>query len=161
MEQESAYLTLLSQATTFTQEGSRLMLYNAKGAQILAFTKTITKEPEPLVGTNWTLESVHTGNAVSSGITGTTITAVFGDDKRISGSAGCNRYTARYNVTSTSLSISGTGVTKMMCDIPGIMNQESAYINLLTTTRIYTIEGDQLALFDESGVRILTFRANT
>lgn len=161
MEQESAYLTLLSQVTTFTQEGGRLSLYNAKGTKILAFTKTIPPEPKPLVGTNWTLESVHTGNAVSSGITGTTITAVFDDDNRISGSAGCNRYIAHYDVTSTSLSISETGLTKMMCGIPGVMNQESTYVNLLKTTRSYTIEGNQLALLEKSGVRILTFRANS
>ena len=50
------------------------------------FTRTIPPAPQPLVGTNWTLESFHTADAVSSVISGTTINAVFGEDGKVSGS---------------------------------------------------------------------------
>jgi heat shock protein HslJ len=40
MDQESTYLTLLSQATTVTVEGNRLTLSDAKGITILSFAKT-------------------------------------------------------------------------------------------------------------------------
>jgi heat shock protein HslJ len=161
MDQESAYLTLLNQAETFTLQGDRLSIFDAKGIGILSFAKTILPKPKPLVGTNWTLESIYTVNAVSSVITDTTITAVFGDDGRVSGSAGCNRFFAQYNLTGTSLSIGQAGSTRMVCDTSGIMNQENTYLNHLKSTRSFTIVGNQLALLDESGGRILTFSANT
>lgn len=115
MDQESAYLTLLGQAASITVDGDRLTLLDGKGSPILAFSKTIPPAPAPLVGTNWTLESFHTGDAVSSLISGTAITAVFGNDGSVTGSAGCNRYFGRYNVSENSLSIDQIGSTKMYC----------------------------------------------
>lgn len=157
MEQESAYLALLNQAKTFTLEGDRLSLFDVKGTKILSFAKTIPPEPKPLAETNWTLESVHTTDAVSSVIAGTTITAVFGEDGRVSGSAGCNRFFASYEVMGTTITIGQVGSTRMYCGQSGVMEQETAYLNHLNTTRSYAIEGNTLALFDESGKQILTF----
>jgi len=161
MEQESAYLALLNQATTITVEGDRLSLSDAKGTRILSFAKTVPPAPEPLVGTNWTLNSFHTADAVSSVIAETTITAIFGDDGRVSGSAGCNRYFAQYNVTGTSLSIGPAGSTKMFCGTPGMMKQESTFMTLLNQAKTFTIDGDRLSLSDAKGTTILTFSANT
>ena len=157
MDQESAYLTLLSQAKTITVESDRLTLSDAKGTTILSFTKTVPPAPEPLVGTNWTLESFHTADAVSSVIADTTITAVFGEEGRVSGSAGCNRYFAQYNVTGTSLSIGPAGSTKMFCGTPGVMQQESTYLTLLSQVKTFTIKGDRLSLADAKGATILSF----
>ena len=157
MDQESAYLTLLGQAKIIVVEGDRLTLSDAKGTTILTFTKTVPPAPEPLVGTNWTLESFHTADAVSSVIAGTTITAVFGEDGQVSGSAGCNRYFASYNVTGTSLSISPAGSTKMACGAPGVMQQESTYLTLISQAKTFTIKGDRLTLADAKGTTILSF----
>ncbi len=98
-EQESVYLRLLGQAASFTVYCDRLTLADANGIAILSFARTVPPVPEPLVGTNWTLESFHTADAVSSVIAGTTITAVFEKEGSDSSSAGCNHYAARYNVT--------------------------------------------------------------
>jgi heat shock protein HslJ len=157
MDQESAYLTLLGQATTITVDGDRLTVSDAKGTTILTFAKTVPPAPAPLVGTNWTLASIHTADAVSSGIAGTTVTAVFGDDGRVAGSAGCNRYFAQYTVTGRSLSIGPAGSTKMFCDIPGVMQQESTYLALLSQATTFTIEGDRLTVSDAKGTTILSF----
>jgi heat shock protein HslJ len=157
MDQESAYLTLLGQAKSIIVDGDQLTLADAKGTTILTFVKTVPPAPEPLVGTNWTLESFHTADAVSSVIAGTRITALFGDDGQVSGSAGCNRYFASFNVTGTSLSIGTAGSTKMACGTPGVMQQESAYLSLLGKTKTFTIKGDRLTLADVKGTPILTF----
>ena len=90
-------------------------------------------------------------------LAGTTINAIFGDDGQVSGSAGCNRYFASFNVTGTSLSIGTAGSTKMACGTPGVMQQESAYLSLLGQAKTYTIKGDRLALADVKGTPILTF----
>jgi heat shock protein HslJ len=157
MDQESAYLTLLGQATTITVDGDRLTVSDAKGTTILTFAKTVPPAPAPLVGTNWTLASIHTADTVSSGTAGTTVTAVFGDDGRVAGSAGCNRYFAQYTVTGRSLSIGPAGSTKMFCDSPGVMQQESTYMALLSQATTFTIEGDRLTVSDTKGTTVLSF----
>jgi heat shock protein HslJ len=157
MEQESTYLSLLGQAKTVTVDGDRLTLSDAKGTPVLSFKKTLPPVPEPFVGTNWTLESFHTGDSVSSVIAGTTLTAVFSDDELVSGSAGCNSYFAQYNSTGTSLSISGIGSTKMYCGVPGVMQQESTYLSLLGQVMSFTIEGNQLSVSDAKGITLLSF----
>jgi heat shock protein HslJ len=157
MEQESAYLTLLNQATSITAENERLSLADATGRTILSFARTVPPAPEPLVGTNWTLGSFHTADAVSSVIAGTTITAVFDEDGRVTGSAGCNRYFALYNVTGTSMSIGAAGSTKMYCTGAGIMQQESTYLASLSRAAAFTISGDRLSLADAKGTTLLSF----
>jgi len=157
MDQESAYLTLLSKAKTLSLQGDRLTLADAKGIIILSFTRTVPPAQEPLIGTNWTLESFHTADAVSSVIADTTITAIFGADVSVSGSAGCNRYFASYNVTGTLLSIGPAGSTKMYCGTPGVMQQESSYLMLLGQATTFTIKGDRLSLADAKGTTILSF----
>jgi heat shock protein HslJ len=157
MEQESAYLTLLNQATSVIAGNDRLTLADATGATILSFARTVPPGPEPLTGTNWTLDSFHTADAVSSVLAGTTITAVFDGQGGVAGSAGCNRYVGSYDVTGTSLSISAIGSTKMHCTSPGVMQQESTYLASIRSTTMFTITGDRLSLAGANGTTLLSF----
>jgi heat shock protein HslJ len=116
--------------------------------------------PRPLVNTNWTLESFISGDAASSVIAGTRITAVFSDEGRLTGTAGCNQYFAAYTLDSSSLSISGVGSTKMYCTKPdGVMMQETTYLNALAAAKSYTLDKDRLTLLDANDRGILTYRA--
>lgn len=157
MDQESAYLALIGNAKTIAIDGDRLTLADAKGTPILIFAKTVLPAQEPLIGTNWTLESFHTADAVSSVLAGTSITAVFGPDGSVSGSAGCNHYFASYTMTETLFSIGPAGSTKMACGTKGVMHQESTYLSLLSQTTSYTIKGDKLTLADARGSPILSY----
>lgn len=157
MEQESAYLSLLNQARSLTIEDDRLSLADAQGTTILSFITTIPPVPEPLIGTNWTLESFQTTDAVSSIVAGTTITAVFSADGRVGGSAGCNRYFASFNVTGTTVSIGTVGSTKMYCSNPGVMQQEATYLTSLSRVTAFTINGERLSLADTGGTTLLSF----
>lgn len=158
MEQESTYLGLLGTVASFTIEGEELTLLDANGTKVLMFAKAVPPEPKPLVGTNWTLESLHTGDAVSSVIAGSEITAVFGEDGKVAGSAGCNNYFATYTVNGTAMTIGTAGSTRMACPDEGIMKQESTYLMLLGTVAAFTIEGDRLSLMDENGTAVLVFK---
>jgi heat shock protein HslJ len=157
MDQESAYLALLSRAASVTAGNDRLTLADAKGTTILSFTRIVPPAPEPLVGTNWTLDSVYSGDAVSSVIAGTTITAVFGKDGSVTGSAGCNHYFASYNVSGTSMTIGSAGSTKMYCTGPGVMQQESTYLASLSRAAAFTITGNRLSLAEANGTTLLSF----
>jgi heat shock protein HslJ len=160
MEQESVYLTLLIRSKTISEAGDRLTVSDEKGVVVLTFSRTVPPREQPLVGTNWTLESFHTGDAVSSVLAGTTITAVFTKDGSITGSAGCNRYFASYNLSGTSLHVSQVGSTKMACGATGVMQQESSYLSLISQAKTFAIRGDRLTLTDVKGGAILSFLAS-
>ena len=157
MDQESAYLSLLQKAASVTAGNDSLTVADAKGTTILTFTRIVPPAPEPLIGTNWTLDSVYSGDAVSSVIAGTTITAVFGKDGSLTGSAGCNHYFASYNMTGTLLSVSSVGSTKMYCTSPGVMQQESTFLASLNRAAAFTITGNRLSLAEANGTTLLSF----
>jgi heat shock protein HslJ len=161
MEQESAYLATLSRAVSVTAGNDRLTFADTKGTAILSFTKIVPPAPAPLTGTTWMLDSVYSGDAVSSVISGTTITAVFGEDGRVTGSAGCNNYFGSYTVTGKSLSIGSTGSTKMNCPGQGIMLQENTYLTSLSKVATFTISGNRLSLADANGATLLSFTGDS
>jgi heat shock protein HslJ len=92
-------------------------------------------------------------------IVGTEITARF-ESGRLTGSAGCNMYTAAYTVGGNALTISPAASTRRACSAPaGIMEQEATYLAALTTTAAYRIEGDRLILETADGARVASFLA--
>jgi heat shock protein HslJ len=157
MDQETAYLSLLTEAASVTAGNDRLTFADIKGTPILSFARIVPPAPEPLVGTNWTLDSFYTGDAVSSVISGTTITAIFDSEGRVTGSAGCNNYFGSYTVTESSLSIHSVGSTKMNCPGQGIMLQEGTYLASLGRAARFTISGNRLSLADAKGNTLLSF----
>ncbi len=114
--------------------------------------------PEPrLSGTGWTLTGyVHDGTLVQA-LTTTKVTLDFGKEGQITGTAGCNRYFASFEVKGTAITIGQAGSTLMYCGEPGVMDQESAYLTLLGQVKTYTIKGDRLTLADEKGSTLLSF----
>ncbi len=60
------------------------------------------------------------------------VTVTFNADGTLNGSAGCNNYNGRYTVNSGRITISELSLTTSFCaEPPGIMEQETAYINAL------------------------------
>lgn len=159
-EQERTYLALLNTTTSFAIEGDRLSLMDENGTAVLVFVKTEGPTALPLVGTTWVLDTYHLGDIAVRVIEGTEITAVFGEDGKLTGSGGCNNYFATYNVSGSSLTFGPAGSTKKICAEPeGIMEQEERYLSILKAVRSYEIEGNQLELLDMNGWRIFAFNA--
>ncbi len=130
--------TTNSQVTPLTQ---RLIIGNA------------ASQTANLEGQLWVLSSYQGRDVLPS----TEITATFADG-RVSGSAGCNRYSASYTISGSQLLISSAGSTRKLCQIPeGRMAQERDYLEALRSTATYQIQGEQLLVFNEAGDRILTF----
>lgn len=108
--------------------------------------------------TNWTLQSYT--DATGSHIPaqgGTEVTAMFGSDGRMTGTAGCNRYFATYTTKDYQISITGIGSTKMFCHGPGIMEQESAFLEDLSETSSFRVSESSLKFYDANGKTILVF----
>ncbi len=111
-----------------------------------------------LVTNNWTLQSYTDRTGVLVPVyNGTSVTAKFGIDGMVTGSAGCNRYISTYTVKEYALSITAPGLTKMYCPAPGVMDQEMAFVSLLPQASEIRIHGPDLNIYNTTGQPILIF----
>jgi heat shock protein HslJ len=152
MEQEGLYLEALGLVAGYRIQGSKLELTNAEGKTKITYTEV---EPTSLVGTTWVATHYNNGKGgVTTLLAGTEITAVFGEDGTVAGSASCNNYSAGYEVSGDSISIGPAATTRMMCSEPeGIMEQENAYLAALQSAATYRIEGERLEMWDSGGAK--------
>jgi heat shock protein HslJ len=159
MKQEGEYLATLQKAASFELDGENLVFLDKDGTAILSFA---VLKPVPLVGTSWQLLSYNNGTGgLASALAGTSISAVFGEDGTLAGSAGCNNYTARFEVDGDQITIGPAATTRMMCNEPeGIMEQETQFLLALQSAKRFAIEADRLTLFDESGTKAVEFQAD-
>jgi heat shock protein HslJ len=156
MEQEQTYLEALESVAGYQIEGDNLQLMDSSGQVMLSYT---VRESAPLVGPMWRLVAYNNGKeAVVSVLTGTEITAQFGEDGNLAGSAGCNNYNASYQVEGEAIQIGPAMSTRMYCAEPeGIMEQEAAYLAALEMAATYKIEGDRLLLHSAEGARVAEY----
>ncbi|NOX63024.1 MAG: META domain-containing protein [Chloroflexi bacterium] len=158
MEQENAYLAALGQVAAYAVEDDRLTLTNAEGAIVARF---VVASPLALTEVSWQLISYNNnkGGLVSSRAT-ELITAQFGEDGKLTGFAGCNNYSAEYEVDGDSIKIGPAASTRKMCAEPeGVMEDEAGYLAALARVATFEIKGDELTMYDAEGTRTLVFRA--
>ena len=143
MEQASAYTAALAATTNFSANQSQLALL--AGSQIVA---TFAADVQDLTGTEWDVTMYNNGReAVVGVIEGTEITALFGDNGEMSGSAGCNQYIGSYTVSGNTIQIGQLGTTFRLCAEPeGVMEQEQAFLAALQSAAAFRIEGDQMEM---------------
>jgi heat shock protein HslJ len=112
-----------------------------------------------LAQTTWALTSYASETGQQAVLPDTTITATF-DSGYITGSAGCNRYSATYQLSGNEIKVSSIASTLMYCAIPdGVMTQETTYLLLLKTVTSYTISDNVLTLSGEVGSPQLMFHS--
>lgn len=148
--QESVYLLNLQKAATYNVSDSLLRMMDVNGTVILTYSVV---QPLPLVGTNWSMLNYNNGrDAVVGPLAETEVTAIFSPDGNLTGTAGCNNYTARYQVNDSNIKIGPTATTRMSCPKPeGIMTQENEYLAALESAATYRIDRQQLWLSFENG----------
>ena len=108
---------------------------------------------------NWTLQSYSdsTGILVPV-ISGSAVTARFETDGRFAGSAGCNHYSAIYAVKNYEIAVSNVLSTEMSCPEPGIMAQETAYLNELPKSVSLGVSDTVLKFYDSSGKTLIVYQ---
>jgi heat shock protein HslJ len=153
MEQESGYLNALSNASSFTVEEGVLILRDSVGEMVIEYK---AKEPVTLQGTSWLAVSTNNGRGgMVSLISGTEITANFEEDGTMSGSAGCNTYSAPFEVAGETMTVGMAASTRMFCEVPdGIMEQEAQYLAALQNAATYKIAADRLEIRDREGAGV-------
>ncbi len=157
-QQAAAYISALTEAVSYKIDAQQLMLINASGKTLASFTKQNTE----LSGTSWLITSVNNGKqAVVSTVIETKLTANFGTDGRLSGSAGCNNYTASYEVTGKNIKIGSIAATRKMCIKADVMEQEQQFLKALETVATYQFDGNRLELRTATNALALMLTANT
>ncbi len=74
---------------------------------------------------------------------------------RVSGRGGCNVYSGPVEFGGGKIKIGTLISTKMACVEPGLMQQESAYLNALRTAQRYSIDADEKLTIDtQSGALV-------
>jgi heat shock protein HslJ/uncharacterized protein YraI len=112
-----------------------------------------------LTSGRWILSSYSTpAGGLQRPLPGTEITARFGPDGSLSGSAGCNSYNGTFTAYGQTLRVNTLTPSQAWCDTPGgIMDQEGTYLTLLQNASRMAISAGQLTVFDSGGNRILEF----
>ncbi len=114
----------------------------------------------PLQNTSWSLMSYFDGVGASRNVlSSTSITAIFGEDGQLNGSADCSTYAANYTEDGSSISIGVPSVTQLCEETTGITEQESDYISVLPMATSYEISSSFLTISDASGRVILQYTA--
>jgi len=141
MALESAYLAALPLVTAATRVGDALTL-TGPGVE-LEYTLVPPEADAELVGTTWTLESLVSGDAVSSVMGDATL--LLADDGTLSGSTGCRLFSAGYAVDGTTLVVDDLMVDMRACD-ETVAAQDDAVLAVLGADPTLSIDGSRLSL---------------
>lgn len=155
MRRATAYTSALVKAASYSSDGKTLTLLDSAGALLAVFAR----QSEALGGTAWLATGFNNGNqAVVSVGFGAELSAYFGADARMTGSAGCNNYVAGFEAAAGKININSPAGTKKACpEPPGVMAQEAQYLKALESAATYRIDGDRLELRTADGALAATF----
>ncbi len=140
------------------QEGSYTYVLEAQNAagetvtQQQAVTVVAAPPENPLAGTHWRVTQINGQDVLAD----TTLSAAFGADGSLNGSAGCNTYSASYQVSGSSLGIIALSLGRTYCEEPaGIMEQEAAFAAALQSAASFEMNEGMLAIKDSGGATVL------
>ncbi len=154
MAQERALLKNLQAAASYKLDGDQLTIVDAQGKTLLALG---AEKPPVLAGATWMMTSYNNGRGgLQSALAGVEVTAIFGEDGKLSGDSGCNTYSAAYTVDDDKVEIGPARTTRMMCAQP-IMAQETAYLKALEGAATFRMERTRLVLRDAGGAAMAAF----
>jgi heat shock protein HslJ len=142
---------------TIALDGNNLTL--TSGGTVIQLLDSEIAEPDlPLVGTLWTVDSIISGDAVSSMPQGVTATILIGADGSVTLDTGCNSGGGRLTVDGQNLQFSDIATTERACD--GAAGQvEALFLNVLQAPAIgYAIDAGSLTLM--AGDQGLQFRGS-
>jgi len=102
--------------------------------------------PDPLDGTVWELKEINDLPTLQN----TIVTAEFTQGK-VGGSSGCNSYGGAYKVNGNKFTSESIAMTLMACVDAGVMEQESAFLEILQKAQTFEIKDGQLLIFSSDG----------
>lgn len=155
--QADAFVSALSKSETYELRDNILELLDEDGHMMLSLRPA---DPLPLIGISWRLTNYRADGGLTSPLAGSTISLNLLADGTLTGIAGCNSYFADFLDAGPGVTITGLGYTEMACSEPaGVMQQEAAYLALLSRVSAYETTLTELTLLDAtSGVIVAEFQ---
>jgi heat shock protein HslJ len=153
--QEGAYTTALEWARDYVVVEGQLEIRTARG-EVLTYEPLAPEADRDLEGSRWRLLAMLENRTVEGmelalpmpvdRLPSSEVTVEY-NEGTMSGSAGCNAYSAAYTSQDLRLSIGPIVRTEMVCESPpGVMEQEQRYLDYLVNVTRHDIAGDQLWL---------------
>jgi heat shock protein HslJ len=113
--------------------------------------------PTPLDGTRWQLRSYRGRNGETvTPLDGSRPTIRFRDARIVTGSGGCNTFSAGYTYDDGRLTLSHPAAASNSCPDPA-MDQEAAYLAALHRVAGFSLSENALTLDDSRAITLLTF----
>jgi heat shock protein HslJ len=106
------------------------LVIEAGSVRITLVDREVAEPDAKLVGPTWTVESIITGDAVSSVPAEPVATLVFKDDGTLEVNAGCNRGSGTWEAVAGGIEVGPLMLTKMACEKDGA-SLESAVLGVL------------------------------
>lgn len=151
-EQDELVAEVLGAAPTWQLSESKLEIVS--GTTTLTLTDRSVADPDrPLEGTEWTLDTLVSGQVAASVPTTVPPVRVTFDSKTVTASTGCNGAGGRYTIDGDTLHVTPGARTLMAC-ADDIMRVESAVQNVLDGEVRFAITADRLTLTNTSGEEI-------
>jgi putative lipoprotein len=110
-----------------------------------------------LTDTYWKLTEINGEPAVPGADQKELHLILSGENNRIKGFSGCNRFTGGYTINGDELQLSQMATTMMAC--VDSMDQEQRFLSALGDTNRYKISGNYLSLIGSSDETLLSFEA--
>ena len=149
--QESQFLKALGETSKLSLNGDELT-FTQNGQVVMVFSKAKPLSAADLSGT-WTLQSMQGASANTYfDEQPPTITFDFNSNK-VSGNAGCNRYSGPFKLDKETLDVTTPVATRMACDH---LEGETKFLKLLSTPSKIEVEENMLVL-KEDGRELLRF----
>lgn len=157
MELEQRYVAALTAVDRAVRDGGTLTLTGPDVTLDLELDAPV--EDAPLVGTEWTLDSLVSGDAVSSVLPGGLL--VLDEGGTLTGSSGCRSFEARYETSGDSLVVRDLeeDPTAGACE-PDAEAQHRHVVDVLAGEPTLEVAGDRLTLTARDGAG-LTLRAQS
>lgn len=147
MALETAYFANLEKAKSYFSDGKTLTLYDDGDHTLVVYQKS-----DGTVVGNWRVTGYNNGKqAVVSVIPTTTLTADFGTDGRVTGNGGINTFSGEYTTQGGSEISIGAIAAAKMAGPPEAMDQETAYLTALQSSKTYQVSGNRLGLRTADG----------
>ena len=123
---------------------SLILLILTAGCSLLP-ASTPSLSPKSLSGTEWQLIAYGDPGALQFALEDHRPTLKF-DETTLGGSSGCNSYGGDYTRKDERISVGDLASTLMACLDDGVMEQESAYLSILSQVEKVQFAGDSLVL---------------
>ncbi len=144
MQQDTWFADVLTSKPTLSQSGSTLTITTG-GTVIMLTDEELAVPDASLTGTLWRLDSIVTGDTVSSVPSGVESTLQLSDGGELTADLGCNSGRGRYSARGNTLTVGPIATTRKACSPPE-SEVEAAVLGLLHGDVSYSIDGNSLNL---------------